>query len=85
MRFIVILVAGMMALTAHAEETVGEKMGKTAREVKDGVFQGVEDFSDMVKKVSKNVAESADDAAKGVQKFAKDVKEGYQNDEEGSK
>lgn len=73
----------LLSSAVLAEETVGEKVGKTAREVQDGVSKGVENFGKAIKETSKDVAKEAKKAAKevakGAEEFAKDVKQGYEN------
>lgn len=80
------LMALMLALTVSpgwAEETVAKKVGETAREVKEGVTQGLRDFGEFINDTTEKAKDGAKKAAKTVgdatTKVVEDVKEGYES------
>ena len=79
------LVLGFVLLAANAafaEETVGEKVGETARDVKEGVVDGLHGLGDFITEKADAVGKGAQKAAKKVSEttseFVEDVKEGYE-------
>ncbi|MCG8667830.1 MAG: hypothetical protein MI867_00325 [Pseudomonadales bacterium] len=82
MKQLIFLFVCLLASTSFAEETVGEKVGGAARDVKDGVVEGLHDLGDFISDkadaVGKGAQKAANKASETASEFVEDVKEGYE-------
>ncbi len=83
MKVVGALLLGFALTPAWAEESVARKVGETAREVKDGVTQGLRDFGEFVNETADKAKDGAQKTAKKVgdtaNEIVEDVKEGYES------